>query len=130
MNYSRSCIIMCIRSHLYGLWHDLKVLTNKRSVCLSIATTARPKFNSLLVMAMPMPPLAPVTNATFPFHRFMSVVILSNETKQKTPKKSEKITKIVIEIFVFRAHKHVYIIMYHGIYYNIIYIQFNHGTLD
>lgn len=41
-----------------------------------MATTARSRSRSLLVMAMPMPPLAPVTNATLPFHRFTSAVVI------------------------------------------------------
>lgn len=55
---------------------NIWVLTNKSSVCLSMATTARSKSKSLLVISMPIPPLAPVTNATLPFQRFISVVII------------------------------------------------------
>lgn len=56
------------------IYDNNNILTNKSSVCLSMAMTIRPKSNRLLVMAMPMPPLAPVTNATFPFHRSMVII--------------------------------------------------------
>lgn len=68
---------LAVQHSVVSVYRRYRVLTNKRSVCLSIATTARSKSNSLLVMAMPIPPLAPVTNATLPFHRFMSAVLMT-----------------------------------------------------
>jgi len=47
-----------------------------------MATTAKSKSRSLLVIAMPIPPLAPVTNATLPFQRFILVVIIFVELQK------------------------------------------------